>query len=148
MLVGEGVEGHVDSLEVDKDTSYPAPPASGAWVGTALAVRLRGGDRWYTSHHDVSDWSIQRDDSAATTVELPPGTTSADIAAIKALAVPVANTGDPPAPAPTDYTIHARRLNRGFLLGEDFLPQPSFVTWEGDAALTPAQPEAVIWEAP
>jgi hypothetical protein len=132
--------------EVDKDTSYPAPPASGTWVGTALAVRLRGGDRWYTSHHDVPDWSIQRDDPAATTVELPPGTTSDDVAAIKAIAVPVAKTSDPPAPAPADYTIHVRRLNRGFLLGEDHLPQPSFVAWEGDAVLTPAQPEAVIWE--
>ena len=80
--------------EVDKDTSYPAPPASGTWVGTALAVKLRGGDRWYTSHHEVPDWSIQRDDPAATTVELPPGATSADVEAIKAVAVPVANTSD------------------------------------------------------
>jgi hypothetical protein len=133
--------------EVDKDTSYPAPPASGTWVGTALAVRLRDGDRWYTSHHDVPDWSIQRDDPAATTVELPPGTTSDDVAAIKAIAVPVAKTSDPPAPAPADYTIHVRRLNRGFLLGDEYLPQSSFVQWEGDAVLTPAQPEAVIWEA-
>ena len=77
--------------EVDKDTSYPAPPASGTWVGTALAVQLRGGDRWYTSHHDTPDWSIQRDDPAATTVELPPGTTAADVAAVKAVAVPVAS---------------------------------------------------------
>jgi hypothetical protein len=134
--------------EVDKDTTYPAPPASGTWVGTALAVKLRGGDRWYTSHHEVPDWSIQRDDPAATTVELPPGTTSADVAAIKAVAVPVAKTSDPPAPAPADYTIHVRRLNRGFLLDDAFLPQPSFLQWEGDAVLTPQQPEAVIWEAP
>ena len=126
--------------EVDKDTSYPAPPAAGTWVGTALAVQLRGGDRWYTSHHDVPDWSIQRDDPAATTVELPPGTATGDIAAIKAVAVPVAKTSAPPAPAPADYTIHVRRLNRGFMLGDEFLPQPSFLQWSGDAVLTPAQP--------
>lgn len=134
--------------EVDKDTSYPAPPASGTWVGTALAVKLRGGDRWYTSHHDVRDWSIQRDDPAATTVELPPGATSADLEAIKAVAVPVPKTSAPPAPAPADYTIHVRRLNRGFLLDDAFLPQPSFLQWSGDVVLTPAQPEAVIWTAP
>jgi hypothetical protein len=134
--------------EVDKDTTYPAPPASGTWVGTALAVKLRGADRWYTSHHDVPDWSIQRDDPAATTVELPPGSTSADVEAIKAVAVPVAKTSDPPAPAPSDYTIHVRRLNRGFLLGDDFLPEPSFLQWSGDVVLTPQQPEAVIWERP
>jgi len=133
--------------EVDKDTTYPAPPASGTWVGTALAVKLRGGDRWYTSHHDVADWSIQRDDPAATTVELPPGTTADDVEAIKAIAVPVAKTSDPPAPAPTDYTIHVRRLNRGFLLDDAYLPQASFVEWTGDVVLTPAQPEAVIWQA-
>jgi hypothetical protein len=133
--------------EVDKDTSYPAPPASGTWVGTALAVRLRGGDRWYTSHHDVPDWSIQRDDPAATTVELPPGTTVADVDAVKAVAVPVAKTSAPPAPAPADYTIHVRQINRGFLLDDGFLPQPSFLQWSGDAVLTPAQPEALLWEA-
>jgi len=41
-----------------------------------------------------------------------------------------------------------RRLNRGSLLGDDFLPQPSFLHWSGDAVLAPQQPEAVIWEAP
>ena len=133
--------------EVDKDTSYPAPPASGTWVGTALAVQLRGGDRWYTSHHDVPDWSIQRDDPAATTVELPPGTASDDITAIKAIAVPVAKTSAPPAPAPADYEIHVRRLNRGFMLDDAWLPQASFLQWAGDVVLTPEQPEAVIWEA-
>ena len=134
--------------EVDKDTAYAAPPAAGTWVGTALAVQLRGGDRWYTSHHDVPDWSIQRDDPAATTVELPPGTAAADIAAIKAIAVPVAATGDTPAPAPADNTIHVRKLNRGFLLDEAHLPQPSFLQWDGDEVLTPARPEAVLWTAP
>jgi hypothetical protein len=134
--------------EVDKDTAYPAPPAAGTWVGTALAVRLRGDERWYTSHHGVPDWSIQRDDPAATTVELPPGTATADIAAIKALAVPVAATGDAPAPAPADFAIHVRRLNRGFMLDDAHLPQPSFLQWEGDVVLTPAQPEAVLWTAP
>ena len=111
-------------------------------------MQLRGGDRWYTSNHGVPDWSIQRDDPAATTVELPPGTTTAEIAAIKAIAVPVAATGDTPAPAPADYTVHVRRLNRGFQLDDAYLPQPSFLQWEGDVVLTPAQPEAVLWTAP
>jgi hypothetical protein len=134
--------------EVDKDTSYPVAPESGTWVGTALAVKLRGGDRWYTSHHGVPDWSIQRDDPAATTIELPSGGTSADVQAIKAIAVPVARTSEPPAPAPAAFAIGVRRLNRGFLLDADYLPQPSFVQWSGDVVLTPQQPEAVIWQAP
>jgi hypothetical protein len=128
--------------EFDKDTSYATAPARGSWVGTALAVRLRGSDRWYTSHHGVPDWSIQRDDPAATTVELPPGSTAADVTAVKAVAVPVGAT------PPPDYTIHVRRINRGFLLDDAFLPQPSFLRWTGDAVLTPQQPEAVLWQAP
>src|SRR4051812_17951690 len=70
--------------EVDKATSYPVAPAAGAWAGVALAVQLRGSARWYQSNHGVADWSIQRDDPAATTIELPPGTTRADVAAVKA----------------------------------------------------------------
>src|SRR5918998_4288797 len=77
--------------EVDKDTRYGTPPASGSWVGTALEVLVDG--RWYSSHHGEPTWSIQRDEPAATTVELPPGTTAADVEAIKAVAVPV---GTPP----------------------------------------------------
>ena len=62
--------------------------------------------------------------------------------------MPVARTGDTPAPAPSDYTIHVRALNRGFLLDDAFLPQPSFLQWTGDEVLTPQAPEAVLWEAP
>jgi hypothetical protein len=122
--------------EVDKDTSYATPPASGSWVGTALEVLVDG--RWYSSHHGEPTWSIQRDDPAATTVELPPGTTAADVEAVKAVAVPV---GTPPA----DWRIDVTSLNRGFFLGEDYMPGPSFLSWRGTATLTPAAPEAVIW---
>jgi hypothetical protein len=122
--------------EVDKDTRYGTPPASGSWVGTALEARVGG--RWYSSHHGEPTWSIQRDDPAATTVELPPGTTADDVEAIKAVAVPV---GTPPA----DWRIDVTSLNRGFFLGEDYLPGASFLTWGGTATLTPAQPTAVIW---
>jgi hypothetical protein len=122
--------------EVDKDTRYGTPPASGSWVGTALEVLVDG--RWYSSHHGEPTWSIQRDEPAATTVELPPGTTAADVEAIKAVAVPV---GTPPA----DWRIDVTSLNRGFFLGKDYLPGASFLTWRGTASLTPASPEAVIW---
>jgi hypothetical protein len=122
--------------EVDKDTAYASPPPAGSWAGTALQV-LAGG-RWYSSNHAVGDWSIQRDDPAATTVELPPGTTADDVEAVKAVAVPVG--------VPGDYRIDVRSLNRGFFLGADFLPGASFLAWSGDEALTPARPEAVIWQ--
>jgi hypothetical protein len=132
-------------VEVDKDTTYPTPPSSGTWVGTALQVKLTGDAHWYSSNHGVPGSSIQRDDPAATTVELPAGRSPADVEAIKAVAVPVANTGSTPAPAPSDYRITVTSLNRGFFLGSDFLPGPSFLSWQGSKVLTPSQPEAVIW---
>jgi hypothetical protein len=122
--------------EVDKATAYPTPPASGSWVGTALEVRVDG--RWYASHHAMPDWSIQRDDPAATTVELPPGTTADDVEAVRAVAVPV---GTPPA----GWRIDVTSINRGFFLDGDYLPGASFLAWSGSATLTEAAPEAVLW---
>ncbi len=115
-------------------------------TGTANSNMVQVDDpRWYASNHGVPDSSIQRDDPAATTVELPPGKAAADVEAIKAVAVPVARTGPSPAPPPADYRIEVTSLNRGFFLGADFTPGPSFVSWQGSAVLTPDHPEAVIW---
>jgi hypothetical protein len=122
--------------EVDKDTTYATAPPSGSWVGTALEVKVGG--RWYSSHHGTPDWSIQRDDPAATTAELPPGTDASDVEAVKAVAVPV---GTPPA----GWRVDVTSLNRGFFLGADYLPGASFLSWRGHAALTAAAPEAVLW---
>jgi hypothetical protein len=126
-------------LEVKKSTRYGAPPAPGSWAGVALAVQLKGDPRWYVSNHGIPDESIQRDDPAATTVELPPGANQGDVTAIEAVAVPVG--------APTDYAITVTALNRGLFLSRKFLPRPSFVHWTGDVTLTPAQPSAVLWRA-
>jgi hypothetical protein len=129
--------------EIDKDTSYPTPPLPGTWVGTALAVKLAGDDRWYTSNHNVPDWSIQRDIPAATTVELPAGKTAADVEAVKAFAVPVPSSASP---APADYRIDVTSVNRGFFLDTAFLPAPSFLAWTGDVVLTPDHPEGILWQ--
>jgi hypothetical protein len=127
-------------LEVKKATRYNAPPPPGAWAGVALAVQLTGDPRWYPSNHGIPDESIQRDDPAATTVELPPGANPGTVAAIEALAVPVG--------APSDYAITVSAIDRGFFLSRAFLPRPSFVRWSGSVTLTPAQPAAVLWRAP
>jgi hypothetical protein len=131
--------------EVKKATTYPVAPAPGSWVGVALAVQLRGSDRWFTSNHDMPDWSIQRDDAAATTIELPPGTAPAAVAAVRAVAVPV---GTPTVPPPADYRITITALRRGFLLGRDFLPGKPLLDWSGNVTLSPAKPAAVLWRTP
>jgi hypothetical protein len=125
--------------EVDKATSYPVAPGFGSWAGVALAVQLRGGTRWYQSNHGVADWSLQRDDPAATTIELPPGTTRGAVAAVKAVAVPV---GVVP-----DYRITVTGLHRGFMLRRSFLPGRSLLNWTGTVTLSPTAPEAVLWRA-
>src|SRR4051812_32298043 len=129
---------------VRKATSYPVAPAPGSWVGVALAVQLRGRDRWFTSNHDVPDWSIQRDEPAATTIELPPGTTAAAVAVVRAVAVPVSG---PAGPVPADYRITVTGLRRGFLLRRDFLPGKPLFNWPGEVTLSPAAPGAVLWRA-
>jgi hypothetical protein len=108
-----------------------------AWVGVALGVRLAGGDTVYLSNHVDPTWSIQRDDPAATTVELPPGTTLDDITQVSVHRVVVgADTGAP---------VHVTRLGRGFLPGRDYLPGPALLGWTGDVELTTATPSAVVW---
>lgn len=134
-------------IEIDKDTTYATPPTSGNWVGTAVAVKLTGDHRWYTSNHDIPDWSIQRDIPAATTVELPPGTTTNDIEAIKVFAVPVDSNPNDATPAPSDYTIHFTDINRAFFLDSNYVPGSSFIDWSGDVVLTPQNPEAIVWQA-
>ena len=105
-------------------------------------MKLKGSDTWWTSHQDIPDRSIQRDDPAATTVQLPPGATPADVQAIKAVAVPVPFQQNAP---PSDWGITVTSLQRAFMLGRGFLPGASFAAWPGDVTLTPSQPEAVIW---
>ena len=76
------------------------------------------------------------------TVELPAGTSPADVEAVKAFAVPVA------AAPPADWRIEVRSIARGFMLGADYAPGASFVSRQGSAVLTAASPEAVLWQAP
>ena len=111
---------------------------SGAsWVGVALGVRLAGGDTVYLSNHVDPTWSIQRDDPAATTVELPPGTTLDDITEVSVHRIVVGvDTGAP---------VHVTHLGRGFLLGQDYLPGPALLDWTGDVELSSTTPSAVVW---
>ncbi|GAA4586104.1 hypothetical protein GCM10023194_31230 [Planotetraspora phitsanulokensis] len=108
-----------------------------SWVGLSLGVRLVNGDTVYTSHHVDPTWSIQRDDPAATTVELPAGTTADDIAEVSVHRVVVGTD--------SGAALHVTGIKRGFFLGQDYRPQQSFLTWNGDVRLDGATTSAVIW---
>jgi hypothetical protein len=127
-------------LEFKKQTG--AATGIGAAPGVSVGIRLTSDPaKLYRSDHSVPTSSIARDDPAATTIELPEGTTSADIASIEAIRQPM-GAGDNGAPA----TVTS--INRAFFLDEDYLPRASFVTWTGSVALTAARPTAVLWQRP
>ena len=124
-------------VAVDHDTT---PAASEAGVGLAVDVRLAGNPTTYSSDHQVPQWSVNRDVPAATTVELPVGTTPADVVAVSVRRVPIGLTDN-------GATLTVTDIDRAFLLGPDYLPQPSFVSWHGSQELTAASPTALLWSA-
>jgi hypothetical protein len=125
-------------LEFKKTTAGANDRSS--WIGVSIGVVLKGDPTVYRSDHLTPDWSIQRDLPAATTIELPAGTTSADIARIVAIRVPVGkDTGVP---------VTVTDVNRAFLLDATYSPQASFVSWSGSVTLTQASPSEVLWAGP
>lgn len=114
------------------------PTAHSIAVGLAIGVRLKGDDTLYTSHHGIPTSSVNRDGTAATTVELPAGTQPSDIAEVVALRTPIVETG---------ATLEVTKISRAFFLNEDYLPGPSFLDWSGSQTLTPQTPSAVLWSA-
>ena len=88
----------------------------------------------YTSNHTttVGFATINRDGPAATTVELPVGTTRADIQSISVRRVPVGTSG-------SDASLTVTDLDRAFFLGSHYLPRPSFAQWHGTHTLTVAE---------
>lgn len=124
-------------LVVRKVTANP-PNGATDWVGLSIGVRLKNDPTVYRSDHLFPDRSIQRDVPAATTVQLPPGTTPSDIAEITAIRVPTTST-DP------GSTIEVQAINRAFFLGSDDEPQQSFLSGATPATLTKAAPTAVLY---
>lgn len=112
---------------------------SDPWIGAAVGVTLKGDDTLYRSDHAQPGWSLQRDDPAATTVELPPGTTADDIASISVLRVP--GTGE------TGGQIRVESIERAMFLDTSYAPEPYFIADHAisGVTLTQADPQAVVW---
>ncbi|MEP6759209.1 MAG: hypothetical protein ABJB55_08440 [Actinomycetota bacterium] len=108
-----------------------------SWIGVALGVRLSGDPTLYRSDHLTSGWATQRDLPAATTVELPAGTTAADIAQVVAIRTPSGSKD-------TGVSVTVTSINRGFFLDASYAPQTSFLSWTSSVTLTQASPTAVL----
>jgi hypothetical protein len=119
-----------------------APPNTGVfWVGLAIGVRLKGDATLYRSDKGLHpDWSLERDDPAATTVQLPPGTRPFDIAEIEAIRVPFGPD--------TGATIEVSAVNRTFFLSARDRPRRSILSGPTPATLTPSSPTATLYAAP
>jgi hypothetical protein len=115
---------------------------SNPWIGAAVAVRLKGDPTVYRSDHSQPGWSLQRDNPAATTVELPPGTTAGQIASISVLRVP--GNGD------NGGSIEVQSIQRAMFLDRDYQPEPYLISdyAVSGVTLTAQRPEAVVWTAP
>jgi hypothetical protein len=127
-------------LEVKKATG--AATGVGAPPGLTVGIRLAGDPTVYRSDHSHPDWSIARDDPAATTIELPAGTTPADVVQVVGIRQPLAlGVGDNGAP------VTVTSINRAFFLGSDYQPGASFLATPLTVTLTPDQPQAPLWSA-
>jgi hypothetical protein len=121
-------------VAADHDT---VPPEAAGGVGLIVEVKLEGDPTTYLSSHGDNSWSMNRDVPAATTVELPAGTTPADVASLTVTRVPLgADNGAP---------ITVTDIDRAFFLGQDYLPGTSFIEWHGSRQLTAAAPSATVW---
>ncbi|NHC46873.1 hypothetical protein [Motilibacter aurantiacus] len=115
-----------------------AAQGAGSLPGLAIGVKLRGDATVYRSDHSVLGWTIARDVPAATTVELPVGTTADDVEALLAIRTR-SGSGD------NGATLTVKRIGRAFFLTSDYLPGPSFLSFDSGARLTAAAPQATIW---
>ena len=98
-------------LAVTHDT---LPLGSAAGVGLAVDVQLKGDLTTYSSNHDIRSFAtVNRNGPAATTVELPVGTTSADVESISVRRVPFGTAPD------NGASLHVTELRRAFFLGSD-----------------------------
>jgi hypothetical protein len=123
-------------VAVDHDTD---PASEAATVGLAVDVTLQNGKTFSSDHRQApGQLTIDRNGAAATTVELPRGTTVSDVASISVRRAPIAQPDDA-------ATLTVTRLRRAFFLDHRYLPQPSFARWHGSVTLTVVQPTQEIW---
>lgn len=121
---------------IRKTTSAPPPGAAG-WNGVAIGVRIKGDPTLYRSDRGRVDWSLQRDDPAATTVRLPHGTRASDI--VEVVAIRTVAGVDP------GSTITVNGVERAFLLGRDDRPGRAVPVRPKPVTLSAAAPEAVLY---
>ena len=107
--------------------------------GTELYFELdtRSTARWFRSDHADPKARIERSDCFRSAIELPQGTRPKDLRRLRIQCSPAPLAeGQPPVPSPRADIKEVKRL---FLLGQDYVPQPSILSRAVNRSLKPGQ---------
>jgi CheY-like chemotaxis protein len=118
--------GAVDGEKIGDPRSYLYIEARISNRGSAVAAlaRLRGENRLRSSHLGRAGFAIERDGWVRTTVELPPGTTAAQVASIGFECMVVAlSKGEP---LPDAGLCRIEQVGKAFFLDQRYMPGESF----------------------
>ena len=98
-------------------------------VAVGVATRQPDGQTWIASDRGVRQYRIAHDGCFRAAIPVPPGTRSRDLRAIRVFAYerPPAEGKPPVPPKPARLT----RVNKLFMLDEQFVPGPSLLKWQG-----------------
>jgi hypothetical protein len=115
--------GTVETEKVSDPRNYLYIEAKVSNRNSAMAtlVRLRGEQRWFSSHLGRNDYAISRDEWVRTTVELPPGSTDPQIEEIGFECL----VSDEEKHAPLSGTCHLEQVSKVFMLDGEYRPQKS-----------------------
>ncbi len=126
-----------ENISDPRNYLYLEMELSNSHSALAALVRLRGEDRWRSSHLGRSDYAVSRDGWIRTTVELPPGTQPAAIAELgfQCLVIPTRIEGKDVWPQAGRCRLNSVR--RVFLLDRDYRPGPEI--WSPPPSALPAE---------
>lgn len=102
-------------------------PTRACDLGLALQVKLRGDETWYSSDHRRPKLRLVSRGWRRGAIELPEGTDGAALEALRLVVYPGERM--------SDCRFRLRRIGKVFLLGEDYAPQPSLLSWQGELLL-------------
>jgi hypothetical protein len=106
---------------------------SGAAVAFSVRATDAGAPRWFDSDRGLPEFRIVRDGCFRGAVPLPRTAGQPDAIRFRAFGRPP-QKGESALPVPT--VVHVTRVNKMFMLGEDYLPRESRYSWSGSLELT------------
>ena len=137
----------VAAAEPGKDTipdprSFIYLEGCGELGGSALAFAVNANSTWIASDRGVREYRIVRDGCFRAAIPLPTTIGTRDVRGVRAQAYtrPPSADGSPRPAGP----VHLSRLNKVFMLDQNYRPGPSLFRWQGALTLVPDGPPVEI----